>query len=94
MNLLESDILSQENFDDLLVSLMRKLTMENFREFSRNFEMPLNRGFEIHCIYMIFISIAVVLISAIDIPEPVLMILNLLCLAKMPVCILGEMKIE
>ena len=51
MKLLENDILSQDNFDNLLVSPRRELTMENFTEFSRNFEMPLNRGFEIYLIF-------------------------------------------
>ena len=38
--LLESDLLSQENFDNLLVTPMRELTMGSFTEFPHNFEMP------------------------------------------------------
>ena len=50
--------------------------MGNFTGFSRNFEMSLNRGFEKNFIFLrkIFISMVVELISAIRIPEPVLMI--------------------
>ena len=50
--------------------------MGNFTGFSRNFEMSLNRGFEENFIFLrkIFISMVVELISAIRIPEPVLMI--------------------
>ena len=50
--------------------------MGNFTGFSRNFEMSLNRGFENNFIILckIFISMVVELISAIRIPEPVLMI--------------------
>ena len=50
--------------------------MGNFTGFSRNFEMSLNCGFESNFIFLckIFISMVVELISAIRIPEPVLMI--------------------
>ena len=50
--------------------------MGNFTGFSRNFEMSLNPGFENNFIFLckIFISMVVELISAIRIPEPVLMI--------------------
>ena len=50
--------------------------MGNITGFSRNFEMSLNRGFENNFIFLckIFVSMVVELISAIRIPEPVLMI--------------------
>ena len=50
--------------------------MGNITGFSRNFEMSLNRAFENNFIFLckIFVSMVVELISAIHIPETVLMI--------------------
>ena len=59
----------QENFENILVTPMRELTMGYFTEFSCNFEMPLNPvdlRYIAFCI--IFISMLVVLISVIGIP--------------------------
>ena len=50
-NLLDSDLLSKQNFDNLLVTPMWELTIGNFTEFLINFEMPLNHRFEIYFMF-------------------------------------------
>ena len=57
--------------------MLLELTMGNFTSFSRNFEMPMNRGFEINFTFYAkfhFHGGGAYCISAIDIPELVLRI--------------------